>query len=118
MCDFMGAKWASERAGDFMTLVRSSTPDKPAFASAPVGPGLGPRVREALAGWQVGDSVLDATGYVVARRIATVSSKSTGKVVEVRTEPRVMVDLDGDIVGDSPVVFTVCEHALSVLTPH
>ena len=30
-----------------------------------------------------GDSVLDATGYVVARRQATVSSKATGKVVEV-----------------------------------
>ena len=33
-----------------------------------------------------GDSVLDATGYVVARRQATVSSKTTGKVVEVLIE--------------------------------
>lgn len=32
------------------------------------------------------DSVLDATGYVVARRQATVSSKATGKVVEVLIE--------------------------------
>ena len=34
----------------------------------------------------VGDSVLDATGYVVARRQATVSSKTTGKVLEVLIE--------------------------------
>ena len=33
-----------------------------------------------------GDSVLDATGYVVARRQATVSSKTTGKVLEVFIE--------------------------------
>ena len=32
------------------------------------------------------NSVLDATGYVVARRMATVSSKITGKVREVRIE--------------------------------
>ena len=34
----------------------------------------------------VGDSVLDATGYVVARRQATVSSKTTGKVLDVHIE--------------------------------
>ena len=33
-----------------------------------------------------GGSVLDATGYVVARRQATVSSKTTGKVLEVLVE--------------------------------
>jgi len=33
-----------------------------------------------------GTSVLDATGYVVARRMATVSSKITGKVLEVMIE--------------------------------
>ena len=33
-----------------------------------------------------GDSVLDASGYVVARRRATVSSKATGKVMEVLVE--------------------------------
>ena len=33
-----------------------------------------------------GDSVLDATGYVVARRQATVSSKTTGKVLVVLVE--------------------------------
>ncbi len=36
-------------------------------------------------------SVLDATGYVVARRQATVSSKTTGKVVEVFIEEGVQV---------------------------
>ena len=37
-------------------------------------------------------SVLDATGYVVARRQATVSSKATGKVVEVLIEEGVQVE--------------------------
>ena len=39
-----------------------------------------------------GDSVLDATGYVVARRQATVSSKTTGKVVEVLVEEGMYVE--------------------------
>ena len=43
---------------------------------------------------QSGSSVLDATGYVVARRQATVSSKATGKVVEVLIEEGVVVDKD------------------------
>jgi RND family efflux transporter MFP subunit len=41
-----------------------------------------------------GASVLDATGYVVARRQATVSSKTTGKVVEVLIEEGVVVVKD------------------------
>ncbi len=39
-----------------------------------------------------GPSVLDATGYVVARRQATVSSKATGKVIEVRVEEGLVVE--------------------------
>lgn len=39
-----------------------------------------------------GSSVLDATGYVVARRQATVSSKATGKVLEVLVEEGMTVD--------------------------
>jgi RND family efflux transporter MFP subunit len=39
-------------------------------------------------------SVLDATGYVVARRSATVSSKVTGKVVEVLIEEGMRVEKD------------------------
>ena len=39
-----------------------------------------------------GDSVLDATGYVVARRQATVSSKTTGKVLEVLIEEGMAVE--------------------------
>ncbi len=42
----------------------------------------------------VGTSVLDATGYVVARRQATVSSKATGKVVEVLIEEGLVVERD------------------------
>ena len=40
------------------------------------------------------DSVLDATGYVVARRQATVSSKTTGKVVAVHIEEGMTVAAD------------------------
>ncbi|TDJ23052.1 MAG: efflux RND transporter periplasmic adaptor subunit [Gammaproteobacteria bacterium] len=39
-----------------------------------------------------GSSVLDATGYVVARRMATVSSKITGKVMEVFVEEGLLVE--------------------------
>jgi RND family efflux transporter MFP subunit len=39
----------------------------------------------------ISNSVLDATGYVVARRQATVSSKTTGKVVEVLIEEGMLV---------------------------
>ncbi len=42
--------------------------------------------RSIPAGGTAGASVLDASGYVVARRQATVSSKITGKVVEVLVE--------------------------------
>ena len=41
-----------------------------------------------------GTSVLDATGYVVARRQATVSSKATGKVLEVLVEEGMSVEED------------------------
>lgn len=40
----------------------------------------------------VGETVLDATGYVVARRQATVSSKATGKVLEVFVEEGMAVE--------------------------
>ncbi|MCZ6618773.1 MAG: efflux RND transporter periplasmic adaptor subunit, partial [Gammaproteobacteria bacterium] len=41
-----------------------------------------------------GSSVLDATGYVVARRMATVSSKTTGKVIEIFIEEGLLVEKD------------------------
>ncbi len=44
------------------------------------------------------NSVLDASGYVVARRQATVSSKVTGKVVEVRVEEGMRVE-EGQVVA-------------------
>ena len=43
-------------------------------------------VAQTVAAAPAGDSVLDATGYVVARRQATVSAKVTGKVLEVLVE--------------------------------
>ena len=48
-------------------------------------------VRATAAG-SPGGSVLDATGYVVARRQATVSAKTTGKVVEVLIEEGMSVE--------------------------
>lgn len=45
-----------------------------------------------------GASVLDATGYVVARRQATVSAKVTGKVVEVYIEEGMAVE-DGQLLA-------------------
>ncbi|MES0873791.1 efflux RND transporter periplasmic adaptor subunit [Sinimarinibacterium thermocellulolyticum] len=48
--------------------------------------------RAAPAGGSASASVLDASGYVVARRRATVSSKLTGKVVEVLVEEGMRVE--------------------------
>ena len=47
---------------------------------------------QAVVDTPAGDSVLDATGYVVARRQATVSSKTTGKVLEVLIEEGMTVE--------------------------
>lgn len=49
-------------------------------------------VARAVAAAPAGDSVLDATGYVVARRQATVSAKVTGKVLEVLVEEGMTVE--------------------------
>ena len=49
---------------------------------APTGVAIGP------------GSILDASGYVVARRQATVSSKITGKVIEIRIEEGQRVERD------------------------
>ncbi|MBD9369812.1 efflux RND transporter periplasmic adaptor subunit [Xanthomonas sp. XNM01] len=46
----------------------------------------------AIAGGSASASVLDASGYVVARRIATVSSKITGRVQEVLIEEGMRVE--------------------------
>ncbi len=43
-------------------------------------------------------TVLNASGYVVARRIATVSSKVTGKIIDVRVEEGALVK-EGDILA-------------------
>ena len=49
-------------------------------------------VVRAVAPTEPGTSVLDATGYVVARRQATVSAKTTGKVMEVLIEEGMTVE--------------------------
>jgi multidrug efflux pump subunit AcrA (membrane-fusion protein) len=46
----------------------------------------------------VADSVLDASGYVTARRQATVSAKITGKVAEVLIEEGMRVS-EGDVLA-------------------
>ena len=55
-------------------------------------PAVGTAVAQAAPAISAGPSVLDATGYVVARRQATVSSKATGKVVEVLIEEGMVVE--------------------------
>ncbi|GAB6195886.1 efflux RND transporter periplasmic adaptor subunit [Lysobacter xanthus] len=57
-------------------------------------------------------AVLDATGYVVARRMATVSSKITGKVREVRIEEGQRVEA-GDIMATLDPIDADAQRALS-----
>lgn len=67
------------------------------FLSSPVVEVRTALVRSATAP-APGTSVLDATGYVVARRQATVSSKTTGKVLEVLIEEGMTV-ADGQLLA-------------------
>ncbi|GGF21118.1 acriflavin resistance protein [Aliidongia dinghuensis] len=76
----VGAWWGFGRA--------EAVPIRVAVAE-PVSPGAGPAV---------GASLLDASGYVVARRQATVSAKITGKVTEVLIEEGQHVEKD-QVVG-------------------
>jgi RND family efflux transporter MFP subunit len=64
------------------------------FTFPPDSPGLmvNTALARSAASVDSGSSVLDATGYVVARRQATVSSKTTGKVVEVLIEEGMLVE--------------------------
>lgn len=74
------------------------------------------RVEAASAGSSVGDAVLNATGYVVARRLATVSSKVTGKIVEVLVEEGMAVE-EGQVLAqlDDSTVRRLRELAVSQL---
>jgi HlyD family secretion protein len=73
-------------------------------AVAGVGLARGPAVRvltqtaRPVASANGGGTVLDASGYVVARREATVSSKFTGKVVEVMVEEGMRV-VEGQVLA-------------------
>jgi RND family efflux transporter MFP subunit len=68
------------------------------------------------AGPSAGNSVLNASGYVVARRMATVSSKVTGKVEEILVEEGMAVQKDQVLARLDPVnlqtVLTMAEREL------
>ncbi|MGY1521845.1 efflux RND transporter periplasmic adaptor subunit [Luteimonas sp. A482] len=57
-------------------------------------------------------SVLDASGYVVARRMATVSSKITGRVREVRIEEGMQVE-EGQVMATLDPIDADAQRALS-----
>src|SRR3546814_16597812 len=67
---------------------------------------------QAIGGSSGSASVLDATGYVVARRMATVSAKITGKVLEVRIEEGQRVE-EGAIMAKLDPVDADAERALA-----
>ncbi|MDP9141371.1 MAG: biotin/lipoyl-binding protein, partial [Pseudomonadota bacterium] len=69
-------------------------------------------VRALPAGGGVQASVLDASGYVVARRRATVSSKITGKVVEVLVEEGMAVKA-GDVLARIDDINAVAQEKLA-----
>ncbi len=54
-------------------------------------------------GPSLGNSVLNASGYVVARRMATVSSKVTGKIEEILVEEGMTVKKDQVLARLDPV---------------
>src|SRR3546814_1337321 len=77
-----------------------------------VGSEVPPATVQASGGSSGSASVLDATGYVVARRMATVSAKITGKVLEVRIEEGQRVE-EGDIMATLDPVDADAERALA-----
>jgi RND family efflux transporter MFP subunit len=68
------------------------------------------------AGPSLGNSVLNASGYVVARRMSTVSSKVTGKVLEIYVEEGMEVKKDQVLARLDPVnsrtILTMSEREL------
>ncbi len=54
-------------------------------------------------GPSLGNAVLNASGYVVARRMATVSSKVTGKILEILVEEGMQVEKDQVLAKLDPV---------------
>src|SRR5690606_20922305 len=67
---------------------------------------------QAIGGSGGSASVLDATGYVVARRMATVSAKITGKVLDVRIEEGQRVE-EGDVMATLDPVDADAERSLA-----
>jgi RND family efflux transporter MFP subunit len=67
-------------------------------------------------GPSLGNSVLNASGYVVARRMATVSSKVTGKILEILVEEGMAVNKDQVLAKLDPVnlktILTMSEREL------
>jgi len=67
-------------------------------------------------GPSLGNSVLNASGYVVARRMATVSSKITGKVLEIYVEEGMEVKKDQVLATLDPInsrtILTMAEREL------
>jgi RND family efflux transporter MFP subunit len=60
-------------------------------------------VEEESSGPSLGNSVLNASGYVVARRMATVSSKVTGKILEIYVEEGMTVQKNQVLASLDPV---------------
>ncbi len=60
-------------------------------------------VEEESSGPSLGNSVLNASGYVVARRISTVASKVTGRVLEIYVEEGMEVEKDQVVARLDPV---------------
>ena len=73
-------------------------------------------VEEERSGPSLGNSVLNASGYVVARRMATVSSKVTGKILEIYVEEGMTVQKNQVLASLDPVnlqtVLTMSEREL------
>jgi RND family efflux transporter MFP subunit len=71
---------------------------------------------EESSGPSLGSSVLNASGYVVARRLSTVASKVTGRVLEIYVEEGMTVEKDQVVASLDPVntrtILTMAEREL------
>src|ERR1700761_6275363 len=78
-------------------FLRPQAADKPAVSSAADASASSPTTDSSAAAGPAGSTALDASGYVVAQRQATVSAKAIGRVVDLRIE-------DGQHVKEGEIV--------------
>ncbi len=74
----LASRLANSRSGDLFTLLRASRASRPELSAVAITPALPSRVREILAGWQIGDTVLDPGNLLAEASRRAAESEDAG----------------------------------------